>query len=549
MQFRNEILPVKMVCTLSLLTAFAMAMPQFAAAQAAAAETKSSVPDDTALAALKDEAIQAVQENSKLAQVMVDSIFSFAELGFQEVETSGYLTKLLEENGFVIEHGSAGVPTAWTATWGTGEPVIAFGSDIDGIPKASQKPGVAYHEPLVEGGPGHGEGHNSGQAVNIVAALAVKDLMEREGISGTLMLWPGVAEELVGAKAYFVRDGMFEDVDAVIFTHVANNLVTSWGQANGTGLVSVEYTFEGESAHSAGQPWQGRSALDGVDLMNIGWNVKREHLRPDQRSHFVITNGGDQPNVVPSLASVWYFVREMDQKNIQKNYDTLNKIAEAAAMMTDTTVSRKMVGTAYPRHFNKPMAEAADKNIRMVGLPDWTEDDQAFAKAIQATVGADEKGLATELDELGAPLKTPTSGGSDDIGDVSWVVPTITIRYPSNVPGLPGHHWSNAMTMATPIAHKGVIAGAKVVAMTTLDLLMEPELLEQSRAYFRDEQTANETYTPFITTEDQPAITKNEEIMAEFRPQQEKFYYDASKYDTYLEQIGVTYPTLTPPAK
>jgi len=197
MQFRNEILPVKMVCTLSLLTAFAMAMPQFAAAQAAAAETKSSAPDDTALAALKDEAIQAVQENSKLAQVMVDSIFSFAELGFQEVETSGYLTKLLEENGFVIEHGSAGVPTAWTATWGTGEPVIAFGSDIDGIPKASQKPGVAYHEPLVEGGPGHGEGHNSGQAVNVVAALAVKDLMEREGISGTLMLWPGVAEELL----------------------------------------------------------------------------------------------------------------------------------------------------------------------------------------------------------------------------------------------------------------------------------------------------------------------------------------------------------------
>ena len=210
---------------------------------------------ESEIAALKDEAVQAVQDNSKLAQVMNDSIFSFAELGFQEVETSRYLTELLEENGFTIERGVAGIPTAWTATWGSGEPVIALGSDIDGIPKASQKPGVAYHDPLVEGGPGHGEGHNSGQAVNVVATLAVKDIMERENIPGTLMLWPGVAEELLATKAYFVREGVFDDVDAVIFTHVGDNLETSYGQANGTGLVSVEYTFEGESAHSAVRPW------------------------------------------------------------------------------------------------------------------------------------------------------------------------------------------------------------------------------------------------------------------------------------------------------
>jgi aminobenzoyl-glutamate utilization protein B len=537
------------VSRVSLLAAL-LAAPQFAAAQ----DAQTSTPEapsltESEIAALKDEAAQAVQANSKLAQVMNDSIFSFAELGFQEVETSRYLTELLEENGFTIERDVAGIPTAWTATWGTGEPVIALGSDIDGIPKASQKPGVAYHDPLVEGGPGHGEGHNSGQAVNVVATLAVKDIMERENIPGTLMLWPGVAEELLAAKAYFVREGVFDDVDAVIFTHVGDNLETSYGPANGTGLVSVEYTFEGESAHSAVRPWAGRSALDAVDLMNIGWNLRREHLRPEQRSHFVITNGGDQPNVVPSVASVWYFIREMDQPHIQENFDTLNKIAEAATMMTDTTVSRQIIGTAYPRHFNQPMAEAAYENIQKVGLPEWSEDDQKLAKAVQTEIGADPEGLATELDELEPPLENPTSGGSDDIGDVSWVAPTINIRYPSNIPDLPGHHWANAITMATPIAHKGVVAGAKVVAMTTLDLLLDPELLKQSRDYFENVQTADHQYTPFITAEDQPAITKNAEIMAEFRPQQRQFYYDPARYDTYLEQLGITYPTLERPTQ
>ncbi|HEX2167909.1 MAG TPA: hypothetical protein VHG09_11815, partial [Longimicrobiales bacterium] len=219
---------------------------------------------------LIDEITADVEANRKLTQVIVDKLFSFAELGFHEVETQRYLTGLLRENGFAVEEGVSGIPTAWWATWGSGEPVIAFGSDVDGIPKASQKPGVAYHDPLVEGGPGHGEGHNSGQAVNITAALALRKIMEREGIPGTIVLWPGVAEELVASKAWFVRDGRFANVDAVFFTHVSSNLGVTWGDANGTGLVSVEFTFTGEAAHSAGSPWRARSAVDAVELMNIG---------------------------------------------------------------------------------------------------------------------------------------------------------------------------------------------------------------------------------------------------------------------------------------
>src|SRR5690554_6223506 len=239
---------------------------------------------------------------------MVDKIYSFSDLAFPEYETSRYLVEMLRDNDFTVEEGTSGLPTGWVARWGSGSPVIAFGSDIDGIPKASQTPGVAYHAPLVEGAPGHGEGHNSGQAVNVTAALALKEVMEREGISGTLVLWPGVAEELLGSKAWFVRDGLFDDVDAVLFTHVGSNLGVTWGPASGTGLVSVEFIFTGESAHSAGSPWRGRSALDAAVLMDVGWNFRREHLRPEQRSHMIYSDGGDQPNVVPSRAGAWYFI-------------------------------------------------------------------------------------------------------------------------------------------------------------------------------------------------------------------------------------------------
>ena len=203
----------------------------------------------------KAEVEALVEANKKQTQVMVDKIFSFAELGFQEEESSKYLTGILEDNGFTIEHSISNIPTAWFATWSNGEgPVIALGSDVDCIPKASQTPGVAYHKPLVEGAPGHGEGHNAGIPLNITSALAVKEVMEKEGIGGTLILWPGIAEELVAAKAWYVRDGLFDKIDMCIFTHVSSNLSVSWGPTRGTGLISVEYMFEGEAAHSAGAP-------------------------------------------------------------------------------------------------------------------------------------------------------------------------------------------------------------------------------------------------------------------------------------------------------
>jgi aminobenzoyl-glutamate utilization protein B len=504
-------------------------------------------PDTPRITQIKDEAIREVDKLNDFSQQMVDQIFSYGELGFQEVETSRYLITILKKHGFRIEEGVAGIPTAFMATWGNGKPVIALGSDIDGIPQSSQKPGVAYRDPLVEGAPGHGEGHNSGQAVNITAAIVLKTIMEREKIPGTIRIWPGVAEELVGTKAYFIRAGLFKDVDVALFTHVGRNLSVSWGEGGGTGLVSVQYSFKGESAHAAGAPWRGKSALDAVELMNVAWNYRREHLPLSHRSHYVIKDGGDQPNVVPPTASVWYYFRQVTYPGIKEIWAIADKIAQGAALMTDTTLlPTRVLGSAWPRHFNRAVAEVTWANIQKVGLPEWSEADQTFARAVQKELGVNETGLTTRLGQLSGPVnpETNTGGGSDDIGDISWNVPTVTLSYPSNIPGLPGHNWADAMAMATPIAHKGVTAGAKVQAMTLVDLLLKPEVITASWDYFNNVQTKTQKYEPLIRTQDQPAIELNREIMAKYREQMRKYYFDPTKYKTLLEQLGIQYPTV-----
>ncbi|MGB8476221.1 MAG: amidohydrolase [Candidatus Acidiferrum sp.] len=498
------------------------------------------------LPALKQEAAAEVDKLQTLTQQMVDEIFSYSELGFQEYETSRYVTGILEKNGFHVEQGIAGIPTAWVATYGGGKPVIAFITDLDCIPRASQKPGVAYHDPIVEGAPGHGEGHNSGMAVNVTAALVLKKLMEEHHIAGTIKLIPGVAEELVATKAFYVRAGVFKDVDIVLGAHVESEFSTSYGTGNGewSGMVSVQYFFHGKAAHAAAAPWEGRSALDAVELMDTGWDFRREHLRPAQRSHRVITNGGDQPNVVPPEAAVWYYFRELDYKHIEDLYALGNTIAEAAAKMTGTTVDHKLVGSAWPPFLNKVIAETQQKNIEAVGMPKWSEADQTLAKALQKEIGAKVEGLKEKVDPLTEPVKNPTGGGSDDIGDISWNVPMVYLMYPANIPNLPGHSWANGVAMATPIAHKGSTAGAKVQAMTALDFLTQPALVQQAWAYFREVQTKDVHYQTFLGPDDKPAIEMNKEKMEKFAPLLKKYYYDPTRYKTYLDQLGIQYPTV-----
>jgi aminobenzoyl-glutamate utilization protein B len=285
-----------------------------------------------------------------------------------------------------------------------------------------------------------------------------------------------------------------------------------------------------------------------VELLNVAWNFRREHLRPQHRVHYVVRDGGDQPNVVPRTASVWYYLRETDYAHIKELYDMGQTMAQAAATLSGTTLAgTRLLGSAWPRHFNRPVAEAMYANIKSVGLPKWSADDQALARAVQRELKVREAGLDTTLNELGTGGNPDTDrgGGSDDIGDISWVTPTVTLRYPSNIPNLPGHHWSNAIAMATPIAHKGATAGAKVTAMTVLDLVAKPALIDSAWSYFRHVQTKDQKYTPFLKPDDRPPVELNQGIMARYRERMKPFYYDPTKYTTYLEQLGIRYPVLT----
>jgi len=488
--------------------------------------------------ALRQEAQERVESKAKLVQEITDTLFSLAELGYQEHETAKYLTGMLRDEGFRITMGVSGMPSAWVAEWGEGRPVIGLMADVDGLPETSQMPGVARREELIPGGPGHGEGHNAGQAVQTTTALAVKEMLERHGLKGTIRVYPGIAEELLGSRTYMARDGLFKDLDVMLSCHVSSSFSTNWGN-RGLALVSTQYTFEGVSAHGAGSPWKGKSALDAVELMNAGWNFRREHLRPQQRSHYVIVNGGNQPNVVPSEAAVWYFFRETDYANVKRNHDIGTKIAKAAAMMTDTTMTERVIGAAWPGHFNRPLAELLQKGIEEAGMPAWSQDDQRMARAIQKLMGSKETGLKTEVEELGGP--TMTAAGSDDIAEVSWNLPTVNLRYPSNVSGTVGHHWSSGIAMATPIAHKGAVAGAKAQAMTMIELFRNPALVEEAWEYFR-EQTKEVQWESLIPEGTAPPAHVNADKMERFAPELEKLRYDPERYETYLEQLGVEYP-------
>ena len=317
-------------------------------ALAIAATTAQAQSPDPRLERLKAEAAKEIDGQAKFIQQMVDQVFSYAELGFQEFETSKYLTGILEKNGFTVQRGVAGIPTAFLAKWGSGKPVISLGSDIDDIPQATNKPGVGYRDPIIAGAPGHGEGHNAGMPLQIATAITVKKIMEREKIPGTLVLWPGVAEEQLGSKAFLVRAGLFKDVDVTLFAHVSDGFELNWGDENSLYLISARFNFVGSSSHAAGAPWRGKSALDAVMLMATSWEYQREHMELAQRSHYVITDGGDQPNVVPPTAAVWFYFRNLDYDRTMAMFEDAKVKAKAAAMMTGTQVDTIMkIGRAH----------------------------------------------------------------------------------------------------------------------------------------------------------------------------------------------------------
>lgn len=465
----------------------------------------------------KKSALSYLEDESVIRQygAISDAIWEYAELGMQEFRSAALLIETLEKEGFTIERNVAGMPTCFVASWGQGKPVIGVLGEFDALPMISQKALVPYQDPLIEGGPGHGCGHNMMGTAGVASVIAVKRSMEKHNIGGTIRFYGSPAEETVISRPYMVKAGVFDDVDAVIDNHASSGSATDYG-VSGNANISAIFTFRGKTAHSAGAPWDGRSALDAVEIMNISANFLREHLHFTHRLHYVIVKGGEAPNVVPDKASVWYYIRNTDDR-IEDMYDRVMNCAKAAALATGTTLEDVRVLTGvHQRHSNKGMAEIIQSNINLVGMPEWTEEEMNFARALQKELGKEEKGYPAEVTPLKDPSGVQVGGGSSDVGDVTLVAPTATLRFPGGVPGAIGHHWSAVAAYYGPASWKGLNNGARVMAGTALDLLTRPGLLEKVQAEFK-EYSESHPYRSFLPEGATPPLDLNRDLMERFR--------------------------------
>lgn len=458
-------------------------------------------------------------ENVKRFGDISDSIWRFAELGLQEHKSSALLTKTLQDAGFSVEKNLAGMPTCFVASYGSGKPVIGILAEFDALPMLSQKAGVAGADPVVPGAPGHGCGHNLMGAAATAAAIAVRQTMEQFQLRGTIKLFGSPAEELAISRPYMVRAGLFKDVDAVINNHTSSSFATGYG-VSGSAMYSVVFTFRGKTAHSGSNPWTGRSALDGVEIMDVATNFLREHLHFSTRMHYVILDGGEAPNVVPDRARVWYVVRSSDE-NLEAIYGRVLDCAKGAATASGTELAEiRVIAGIHQSHHNKALAELMLKNIQLVGMRSWSDEDHAFARSLQKALGAKQNGMPSKIGELAKPAVVFTGGASSDHGDVTLVAPTATISFPGMVPGSQGHHWSAVACGFGSVAWKGLNAGAKAMAASAIDLLTRPEDLGAIQKEFA-EYSKTHSYKSFLPSDAQPPVDFYCKLMEQYRPTME----------------------------
>lgn len=458
---------------------------------------RTGVGDDASLRPSHQTALTDIAARESQLKQVNRLIWEFAEVGLEEKRSSALLVEKLRAGGFDVRVGLANMPTAFVASYGSGQPVIGILAEFDALPDLSQKISPAQ-EPVEEGRPGHGCGHCGLGTGSLGAALAVKAAMEKHKIPGTLRLYGAPAEETTIGKVYMLLDGAFEGLDVCLHWHPAskNNVWDGGSKA----LISAKFTFQGVAAHASGSPEQGRSALDAVELMNVGANYMREHLKEDARVHYVVTNGGGAPNVVPANATVWYYVRSDDHKDVEAAFAWLNDIARGAALMTRTKLSVVIDTDCHELLLNTPLAELIHRNLKRLPPPKFTADEQAFARRLQEPlVQQFGKTFALALDETVHPLTAASEGGkgSTDVGDISWFVPTCGFRSTCFAAGSPGHSWQNVAAIGSSIGEKGVIYAAQVMASSALDLFEQPEHLAAAKAEW-EKRTKDRKYTSLI---------------------------------------------------
>ncbi len=442
----------------------------------------------------------AVESVSQHKEVILDAnrkIWTYAEVGLQERKSSKLLIDNLKAEGFKVDSGVADMPTAFVASYGSGRPVIGVLAEYDALPGMSQKPSTS-REPFEPGAAGHACAHSGLGSGAMGAVIAVKDAMKKHGLKGTIRLYGTPAEETVIGKVYMLLGGQFKDLDVCLHWHPSTRNEAWSGSSKA--VVSVKFTFHGIAAHASGNPESGRSALDAVELMNNGVNYMREHVKEDARFHYVITDGGGAPNVVPAKATVWYFIRADKHEDVERYYAWIYDIARGAALMTQTKMTRHIDTDCHELIQNLPLSELMYKNLNKIGAPRFTPEEHAFARRLQQPlVEQFGSSFSIAIDESVHSLaaSTRTSKGSTDVGDISWYVPTGGIRTSCLAAKSPGHSWQNVACINTSIGEKGILYGAKVLAISAVELFDNPRLVAAAKAEW-EQRMVDRKYTTLV---------------------------------------------------
>lgn len=430
------------------------------------------------VSAAKKAAVATVDQQAPELIRLADQIWAFAEIALREHRSAALLADFAESQGFRVQRGVAGMPTAFIASYGEGRPIIGVMGEYDALPGLSQQASTEK-KPLAEGAGGHGCGHNLFGPASLGAALAIKERIAAGELQGTVRFYGTPAEEDVGGKTYMVRDGVFADVDVMLAWHPSYS--TRADLTTGQAMVDVAVEFRGKAAHAAGDPWNGRSAVDGAELFTHGINLMREHILPSSRLHYTIASGGDVPNVVPEYAKVWLWMRDANRAEVEKLLARVEKLAQGAALMSETTSTVKIQAGNWEMLINEPGTRQIDANLRWLGGPQYTEEEVAFAKALQKATGVPEVGMDATISPLEGQEE---EGGSTDVADVSWVAPTLHLSVVTSPLDVPWHAWPVVAAGGMSIGHKGLVLAAKALAATMVDLYEKPALLAAVRADF-----------------------------------------------------------------
>jgi len=465
-------------------------------------------------------AFDYLDQHAHQVALLNDSVFYFGELGMQEHETARLLCELLEENDFTIERNLAGFPTGFCASWGKGGPVVAVHTEYDANPDNSQKAGVTEPACIVEGAPGHCEGHNSNAAVMVAGTIAAKKALEKFRLSGQLKVFGAPAEEQLVSRPYFVRDGYFDDVDLALTPHIGGQFNVGYGLIQ-SALISAYFTFHGESAHAGSAPWKGRDALDAVILMDVGMAEFREHMMPQSMCQRVITQGGDQPNVIPKRAQVWWYFRGPTAEAAMSVFERAKKVAEGAALMSNTSVEIDVQSAVWPVRGNRTLAELVQGEYEQIGAPVWTDEEEQLARTLQHRAGVKVEGLARDVARMKGPATQKPA--SNDAGDVSWKVPMAKFYFPANIPNISYHHWAAGVALATSIAHKGAVAGAKVLAASLIEIFANPAIMQEAKKAFAEE-LGDSRWFSMLPKDQKPPVDLNRATMERYRESMRAHY-------------------------